>query len=224
MKTRVFPIVSALALSMSAAFPAVAQDASAVAPSQPVAQVAARPSAAGSLLEIKARLVAVQGSVNGTAAALDKLSKAARSEGDLAAAHKEFMAQYQALSAQMNEIGQMGAKARAGTEQYFKDWQAAVGTIQNKDIRESAMERFNTARERYGRVLSAADQSKQKVQPFLADMKDINTLLSIDMTRDAVKSVSGSTWRLSRSAEDIVDSIGDINRSIEIMLESLPRN
>ena len=223
MKTRVFPIVSALALSMSAASPAVAQDASAVAPSQPVAQVAARPSAAGSLLEIKARLVAVQGSVNGTAAALDKLSKAARSEGDLAAAHKEFIAQYQALSEQMNEIGQMGAKARAGTEQYFKDWQAAVATLQNKDIRESAMERFNTARERYGRVLSAADQSKQKVQPFLADMKDINTLLSIDLTRDAVKSVSGSTWRLSRSAEDIVDSIGDINRSIEIMLESLPR-
>jgi hypothetical protein len=62
------------------------------------------------------------------------------------------------------------------------------------------------------------------VQPFLADMKDINTLLSIDMTRDAVKSVSGSTWRLSRSAENIVDSIGDINRSIEIMLESLPKN
>lgn len=224
MKTRLVPIVSALALSMAAAFPALAQDASAAAPSQPVAQVAAKPSAAGSLLEIKARLAGVQGSVNGTAAALSKLSKAARSEGDLAAAHKEFMAQYQALSTQMNEIGQMGAKARAGSEQYFKDWQAAIGTIQNKDIRESAMERFNTAKERYGRVLSTADQSKQKLQPFLADMKDINTLLSIDMTPDAVKSVSGSTWRLTRSAEDIVDSLGEINRSIDIMLESLPRN
>ena len=69
-----------------------------------------------------------------------------------------------------------------------------------------------------------ADEGRQKVQPFLTDMKDINTLLSIDMTPDAVKPVSGSTWRMSRSAEEIVDSIAEIIRSIDIMLESLPKN
>lgn len=175
-------------------------------------------------MEVKAQLATLQANVNATTAALNKISEAARNEGDVAAAHKEFMAQYQALDAQMNAIRQMGTAARAGSDKYFKSWQAAVATIHNKDIRESAVERFNTAKERYGTVLSMADEGRRKVQPFLTDMKDINTLLSIDMTPDAVKSVSGSTWRISRGAEEIVDSIADINPSIDIMLESLPRN
>jgi len=136
----------------------------------------------------------------------------------------EYQDQDQALDAQMNAIRQMGTAARAGSDEYFKSWQAAVATIQNKDIREAAVERLNTAKERYARVLSMADEGRQKVQPFLTDMKDINTLLSIDMTPDAVKPVSGSTWRISRSAEEFVDSIAEINRSIDIILESLPKN
>jgi hypothetical protein len=221
---RFYPVVSLFALSMAAAYPAAAQAPQPAPAAQPVAAVAAHPSAAAKLLEVKAQLTALQANVNATTAALNKMSKAARNEGDLAAAHKEFMAHYQALDAQMNAIRQMGTAARTGSDEYFKSWQAAVATIQNKDIRESAVERLNTAKERYARVLSMADEGRQKVQPFLTDMKDINTLLSIDMTPDAVKSVSGSTWRISRSAEEIVDSIAEINRSIDIMLESLPKN
>jgi hypothetical protein len=99
---------------------------------------------------------------NLTTAALNKMSKAARNEADLAAAHKEFMAHYQALDAQMNAIRQMGTAARTGSDEYFKSWQAAVATIQNKDIRESAVERLNIAKDRYARVLSMADESRQK--------------------------------------------------------------
>lgn len=107
----------------------------------------------------------------------------------------EYQGQYQALDAQMNAICQVVTAARAGSDQYFKSWQAAVATIQNKDIRESAVERLNTAMERYARVLSMADEGRQKVQAFLTDMKAINTLLNIDMTPDA-----GSRFPVRRGA------------------------
>jgi len=58
----------------------------------------------------------------------------------------ESQDQYQALDAQMNAIRQMGTAARAGSDEYFKSWQAAVATIQNKDIHESAVDRLNTAK------------------------------------------------------------------------------
>jgi hypothetical protein len=175
-------------------------------------------------LQVKAQLTGLQANVNSTPAALNEMSKAVRNEGDLAAAHKEFMAQYQALDAQMSAFRQVGAAARAGSDQYFNSWQAAVATIQNKDIRKSAAERLSTANGRYARVLSMAEEGRQKVQPFLTDMKDVNTLLSIDMAPDAVKSVSAAAWRIRRSAEEIVGSIAEINRSIDITLESLPKN
>ena len=168
MINRFHPVVTLLALSMAAAFPAAAQQPQPVPAAQSVAAVAAHPSAAAKLLEVKAQLTALQANVNATTAALNKMSKAARNEGDLAAAHKEFMAQYQALDAQMNAIRQMGTAARAGSDEYFKSWQAAVATIQNKDIRESAVERFNTAKERYARVLSMADR-RQAEGPALPD-------------------------------------------------------
>jgi hypothetical protein len=113
---RFYPVVSVFALSIAAVFPAAAQEPQPVPAAQSVAAVAAHPSAAAKLLEVKAQLTALQANVNATTAALNKMSKAARNEGDLAAAHKEFMTQYQdhALDARINALRQMWTAAKGG--------------------------------------------------------------------------------------------------------------
>ena len=224
MKSRHISIVSILAMSIAMAYPAAAQDPQAAAAPVAAAEAAKAPSAAENLTQIKAALKTLQANVTSTTAALNSLKQTAKDRAALDKPYADFAAQYQALDAQMNAVKQQAAAAKANTEEYFQSWQKTIATIQNKDIREAATDRFNTAKSRYGKVLAAGEEASKKVQPFLGDLKDISTLLKVDLTADSVKSVSNTTWRLGRNAESLVDSINDVNKDIDIMLESLPKN
>jgi hypothetical protein len=224
MKNRLIPIVSILAMSIGMAYPAAAQVSQAIASSTVAAETAKQPSAAGNLKQLKEMLKALQANVTSTMAGLNAVKKAAKDGAGLDQAHADFAAKYQALDAQLNAVRQQGAAARANSDAYFQSWQQAIASIQNKDIKETANDRFNTAKSRYSKVLATAEESRQKVQPFMIDLKDINTFLNVDLTADSVKSLSNTTWRLGRNAESLVDAIGDVNKDIDIVLESLPNN
>lgn len=222
MRTRTIPTLSVIALGLALAYPAAAQQTSA--PPAPVVAAAKAPSAAESLMNVKATLTGVQANVTSTMAALNTLKKVAKEKAALDAPAADFVAQYQTLEAQLNALQQQAAAARTNTDGYFQHWQGTIATIQNKDIKETATERLNTAKSRYSRVLATADETRKKLQPFLADLKDIYTFLKVDMTADSVNSLSNTTWRLGRSAEGVVDGIADVVKDIDITLESLPKN
>ena len=224
MKSRYISVVSILAMSIAMTYPAAAQDPQAAAAPVAAAEAVKAPSAAENLTQIKASLKSLQGNVTSTMAALNSLKQSAKDRAALDKPYADFAAQYQALDTQMNAVKQQSAAAKANTAEYFDSWQKTIASIQNKDIREAATDRFNTAKSRYGKVLAAGEEASKKVQPFLGDLKDISTLLKVDLTADSVKSVANTTWRLGRNAESLVDSINDVNKDIDIMLESLPKN
>jgi hypothetical protein len=224
MKSRHISIVSILAMSIAMAYPAAAQDPQVVTTPVAAAEAAKAPSATENLKTVKAMLTALQGNVSGTMNALNSLKKVAKEKAALEATYADFVAQYNALEAQMTALRQHSAATKSNTEEYFKSWQQSIASIQNKDIKETATDRFNTAKSRYNRVLATADEASKKAQPFLVDLKDIYTFLKVDTTADAVKSLSNTTWKLGRTGESVVDSINDVNKDIDIMLESLPKN
>jgi cysteinyl-tRNA synthetase len=224
MKNRFIPTVSVLALSIALTYPVAAQETvTTAAPVVAIVTVKA-PSAAENLNHVKATLTGVQANVTSTMAALNTLKKVAKEKAALDAPAADFVSQYQALEMKLNALQQQAAAARTNTDAYFQTWQSSIATIQNKDIKETATERLNTAKSRYSRVLATADESRKKLQPFLADLKDIYTFLKVDMTADSVNSLSNTTWRLGRSAEGVVDGIADVIKDIDITLESLPKN
>jgi len=93
----------------------------------------------------------------------------------------------------------------------------------DKDLKESATERFDKAKSRYVKALATVDASRQKVPPYVADLKDINTLLKVDLTTDSIKSLYNTFGRLDRNAESLLDAIAGVNKEIGIVLESLPK-
>jgi hypothetical protein len=224
MKSRHIAVVSVLAMSIALAYPAAAQEPQPAAAAVAAAEAAKSPSAAANLTQIKAALKTLQGNVSSTMAALNTLKQTAKDRAALDKPYADFAAQYQALDSQMAAVKQQAAAAKTNTAEYFDSWQKTIASIQNKDIREAANDRFNTSKSRYGKVLAAGEETSKKVQPFLGDLKDITTLLKVDLTADSVKSVSNTTWRMGRNAESLVDSINDVNKDIDIMLESLPKN
>lgn len=215
MKNRFVPVVSALALSMLVAYPVAAQVGQAAATPAAVAGSSMEASVADKMNQVKATLVALKDQVTSTTAALDALRKAANDGAPLQGPYADFAAKYKALDNGLNTLGEQSVAARASTEAYFQSRQQAIDTIQNKDIKTSAMDRLNTDKSRYSKVLAAADQAKQKLQPFMSELKDINTLLSVEMTAASVKSLSDTISRLGRDAAGTVaDAIAAVNNAI----------
>ena len=233
MKNRLVPVVSALMAGITLAYPALSQVTTQTAPVQvimkapaPAAVVTAStsPSATENLRNIKATLGAVQYNVTSTMAALNALKKAAKDKGGLEGPSADFMSQSQALEAQVNALKTQAADAKANIDAYFQNWQNSISSIQNKDIKETATDRLNTAKSRYGRAIGTADEARKKLQPFLADLKDVSTFVKVDLTADSVNSLSNTVWRMGRNAESAVDGIADVVKDIDITLESLPKN
>jgi DNA repair ATPase RecN len=211
MKNRFVPVVTALAMGMAMAFPVAAQvGQAAVAPSA-VTGSSIEASVAEKINQVKVTLTALKDQVTATTTALDALRKAANDGAPLQGPYADFAAKYNALDNGMNTLREQSVAARASTEAYFQSRQQAIDTIQNKDIKESAIDRLNTDKSRYSKVLAAADQAKQKLQPFMSELKDVNTLLSVEMTAASVKSLSDTTSRLGRDAVGTVaDAIAEV--------------
>lgn len=213
MKNSFIPIVTVLAMNMLAAFPVAAQvdpaAATAAAGSSMEASVAAQ------MNQVKATLTALKGEVTAATAALDALKKAASDGVPLQGPYADFAAKYKALDNGVNTLGEQSAATRVSSEAYLQSRQQAIDTIQNKDMKESAIDRFNADKSRFSKALAAADQAKQKIQPFMADLKDINTLLGVEMTAASVKSLSDKTSRLGRDAAgDVEDAISNLNNAM----------
>jgi hypothetical protein len=221
MKIRHIPVISILALSLSVAYPAAVQGFDAPAAATTAAQTV--PSAAKNLDQVRAMLTALQGNVSSTMASLDVLKQAARERTALEKPYADFAAQYQLLESRMEAVRQQGSAARASSDAFFQNWQNTIAGIVDKDLKESATERFDKAKSRYVKALATVDASRQKVPPYVADLKDINTLLKVDLTTDSIKSLYNTFGRLDRNAESLLDAIAGVNKEIGIVLESLPK-
>jgi Protein of unknown function (DUF2959) len=215
MKNRVVPILTVLAMSMVIAYPVAAQVDQAAATPSAVAGSSTEASVTEKMNQVKTTLTALKDQVTSTTAGLDALKKAARDGAPLQGPYADFVAKYKALDNGMNTLREQSVASRASTEAYFQTRQQAIDAIQNKDIKAPAIDRLSTDKSRYNKVLAAADQAQQKLQPFMSDLKDINTLLSVEMTAASVKSLSDTTSRLGRDAAgSVADAINDVNNAI----------
>jgi beta-mannanase len=215
MKNRIVPVVTVLVMSMVMAYPVAAQVDQAAATSSAVAGSSAEAAVAAKMNQVKATLTALKQAIPATTVALDALKRAASDGASLQGPYADFAAKYQALDNGMNTLREQSAAAMASTEAYYQSRQQAIDSIQNKDIKASAIDRLNADKSRYSRMLAAADQAKQKLQPFMSALKDVNTLLSVELTAASVKSLSDTSSQLGRHAtETVVDAIADVNNAM----------
>lgn len=215
MKNRFVPVATVLAMSMLMAYPVAAQVNQAAATSSAVAGSSTEAAVAEKMNQVKATLTALKQQIPATTVALDALKRAASDGASLQGPYADFVARYQALDNGMNTLREQSSAAMASTEAYYQSRQQAIDSIQNKDIKESAIDRLNADKSRYSRMLAAADQAKQKLQPFMSALKDVNTLLGVELTAASVKSLSDTSSQLGRHAtQSVVDAIDDVNNAM----------
>ncbi len=166
----------------------------------------------------------LQSSISETAQALDGIKQAAKSRSDLKASYGAFDSQYKKLQKQIETLRAQATQMRTRAAEHYKAWQSELSQMGNPKLREKALNRYEEAKEEFDEIIVIADHAKRELEPFLADLRDVNSYLSADLSADAVKSLSNDIWKLGNKSRAVVASLQHLNGQIGKAMEAQPEN
>jgi len=79
-------------------------------------------------------------------------------------------------------VSKRAADVKAAGGQYFKQWESQLAAVNNPEIRKLAEERKAKLNQIFGGLSPKLEKAKGDFDPFLADLKDLRTFLSQDLT------------------------------------------
>lgn len=123
------------------------------------------------------------------------------------------------------ELAKMETNARTARERavsmkekgnsFFSDWEAQTKTIQNEDIRKEAEKRLAKRRKSYGKILSAMEEAKEQLVPFMSDLNDVRKLLESELSSSTVASTKSLIRQANWHGEDVRDSLSDVEKELD---------
>jgi hypothetical protein len=147
-----------------------------------------------------------------TLAALTKLTK--QEKGDLRPAYDAFTAELPRTEAAAATTRTRVAWMQGDGMKYFDDWQQTISTINNDSLKKKSQKRLEAVKKSYGKVLTEFSEMAEKFKPFLADLTDIQKVLSTDLTAKGVKGLRSTVSSANSNYKSL-------NRTINSALEEM---
>jgi DNA repair exonuclease SbcCD ATPase subunit len=186
------------------------------------AQAQEKKSVTVDLKEIRKGLTELQARVADNASALDGIKKAAKDKSDLKTPYSTFAQSFKKLESQIEILRSQATQMRARADDHYKAWKDELSKMGNPKLREKAQNRFAEAKEEFDEIIVVADEAKRSLEPYLADLRDVNQYLSADLSHDAVKSLNNTIWKLGNKSGAVIASIQHVNTQIGKALEVQP--
>lgn len=188
------------------------------------AATAEQPGVMVSLSQLNSEIHKLRESLGQTMAALEQVKNAAANNGDLDKTYANFSALYSQLESQVNDVRQHGTATKARAKQHWEAWQKELTEMQNPKLREKAQKRYTAASGEFEKITTRVADAKEKFAPLAADLKDINTYLKADLSKDAVSSLSNTIWKMGISARGVDSRLADVNEQIEKTMKKMPQS
>ena len=147
-----------------------------------------------------------------TLAALTKLTK--QEKGDMRPAYEAFTAEVAKTEKAAVATGTRVAWMQGDGMKYFEDWQKTISSINNESLRKKSQKRLDAVKKSYGKVTAEFKEATEKFKPFLADLGDIQKVLSTDLTATGVKGLRSTVSSANSNYKSV-------NRTINSALEEM---
>ena len=166
-----------------------------------------------SIAEFRDEIVNVKKEVDATLAALDKVVTTAAT--DPRKAFKEFDKAVPRVDDAAKKAKKRAEDMKARGQAYFKDWEKDLATLTNPEIRKLAEERKAKLQATFGSIKTFMEPARDQFNPWLADLKDLQTYLRNDLTIggiDAAKELISKTKTEGWGVQQTIDkAIAELN-------------
>jgi chromosome segregation ATPase len=100
-------------------------------------------------------------------------------------------------------------------EASFQAWEKEVQAISNPDIRKEAEKRYAKRKKSYVKILTAMQEAKEHLVPFMSDLNDIRKLLDSELTDATVASTKSTIRQAGWHGEDVIGSLVDVEKELD---------
>ncbi len=145
------------------------------------ARVARR--AVTSLEETRTELVRADQEVNQALAALNQLSSEPR---DLKQAYRAFSTEVSDTTRQSEAARERAEEMREQWREYIVSWEQEMDQVASPELRASAAERRQSVGDKFNTLRDMARDLQEAYEPFVAQLRDIQRSLSLDLTSAGV--------------------------------------
>ncbi len=165
----------------------------------------------------------LRGRLSSTMAALEEVKSTAASNADLAGPYKNYSQSLAALEKQVGELRERGIAAKARAKEHWNAWEVELTSMQNPQLREKAQSRYGATVKEFQKIVERVETAKTAFAPLMADMKDIDTYLNTDLSKDAVSSLSGTIWKMGNAAKKADARLAEVNDQIKRTMSKMPQ-
>jgi chromosome segregation ATPase len=141
----------------------------------------------GGLKDTRAELVAGKAQIDKTLASMNAMRD---NQGVLQTEFATFNEEMKKTDAQSQKIRARAADMRTRATQYQAKWRDEMGKVEDPNLRAAATARANKVRERYDGITAKAQEARAAYEPFMKQLKSVQTYLSNDLTPAGVQSAA----------------------------------
>jgi SMC interacting uncharacterized protein involved in chromosome segregation len=129
------------------------------------------------------------------------------SQGDLQPKYQQFSTAVNDLQSTAQNVKDRVAEMREKGSEYFKAWDEQLAQIKNEDIKNRSTERKNTVQKEFTDIKKSYTEVQMSFQPFMSDLKDIQTALGNDLTMQGVASIKPVAEQANQHGAELKTSV-----------------
>ena len=146
---------------------------------------------------------------------LEELSRLNVKGVDLRPQFEKFKAELRKMQDEAKVASERAQAMRSKGTASFQAWEMEVQTINNPEIRQEAQKRYERRKKSYQKILSAMEEAREQLVPFMSDLNDINKLLESELTETSVASTKGTIRQANWHGEDVRESLTDVEKELD---------
>jgi len=173
-----------------------------------------------SIQDTRAQLVKAHQQVDAMVAVMDRLASA---PANLPQVYKEYVDEVSQTAWQAEQAQQRAERMRAQGQQYINAWEDEISRLSTPELQAGAARRSEIIRENYERLRDAARAMQEAYQPFITQLRDIQRVLSLDLTPAGVEVAKPAFDAARKSAANVKERIEAFILDINDVSSRTPR-
>jgi chromosome segregation ATPase len=146
---------------------------------------------------------------------LEELSRLTVQGVELRPQFEKFKAELAKMEVKAKSARERAVSMRVKGHDFFSEWEENTKTIKNEDIRKEAEKRIAKRKKSYGKILSAMEDAREQLVPFMSDLNDINKLLDGELSKSTVASTKTLIRQANWHGEDVRESLTDVEKELD---------
>ena len=168
--------------------------------------------AVGTLKETRAELATTSKQVDEVLAAASGVQTA---QGDLKPAYEKYKKEVAETEEAAADVRKRAQDMRGRSQEYQAKWQEEMSKVTNPDLKAAAQARAAKVRGRYEMISAKTQDAKAAYDPFIRDLKDLQTYLSNDLTPAAVQAAAPVFQRVQASGQSLNQKLDALSHELD---------